>query len=73
MTDWQDISTAPKMEAVLVFHPYYSAGQVRHAFRNREGYWCLASDDGYPSLYFQPTHWMPLPLPPAPRAVLESE
>lgn len=66
---WQPIETAPVMRAIMVFHEYYSHGQVRHGFRGRDGNWRGVNADGTEGvIHFEPTAWQPLPAPPAPGA-----
>lgn len=55
---WQDISTAPKDERVLVFN-----GAVRLA-RFNFGAVGWAWSDGFGACRPLPTHWLPLPSPP---------
>lgn len=56
MTDWRDISTAPKMGDYLIYQPKTQAGRsVLH------GRICFSGQGGHVR---QATHWMPLPLPP---------
>lgn len=60
MSEWQDISTAPKQRTrVLVC----TAG---HPKSTRESYYGDRAKRWIANLYFpQPTHWMPLPAPPS--------
>lgn len=65
MSEWKPIETAPDMRACLLFHPYFSHGRVRHAYRNRKCLWVGVNADGTEHLLgFEPTHWMPLPEAP---------
>lgn len=63
---WQPIETAPKCgKGVLVTGLEYGRGpgrwqQVAHYV---DGTWLVMSDPP-PTVLYQPTHWMPLPLPP---------
>lgn len=61
MTDWQDISTAPKDGTpVLVSSPRWLIADV--GMIDGSGLWY---DPGDGSVFQpQPTHWMPLPPPP---------
>ncbi|BAK66837.1 hypothetical protein SLG_21620 [Sphingobium sp. SYK-6] len=62
---WQPIETLPDMLAVWLHHPYYSHGQGRHGYRGKDGNWRGVNADGTEGpLRFEPTHWMPLPIPP---------
>lgn len=66
MSGWEPIETAPDMTAILLFHEYYSHGRVRHGYRGRDGLWRGVNADGTEGpIRFEPTHWMPLPEPPA--------
>lgn len=56
MSQWQDISTAPKGEHILFFHEVKSG---------RNNLPAMVKVERFPvSFPRQPTHWMPLP--PAP-------
>lgn len=60
--DWQPIDSAPDMTAILLFHEYYSHGQVRHGYRGKDGNWRGVNADGTEGVIrFSPTLWMPLP------------
>lgn len=71
MSEWQDISTAPKdgTRILLAGMPYGPTircgcwGIGRYLGRKR-GYEPGWTDT--PGHTFHPTHWMPLPAPPAP-------
>lgn len=58
MSEWQPISTAPKAERVLV----WGNGPVRFGYLDALDNW-RATHHG--PLRSAPTHWMPLPEPPA--------
>lgn len=58
MSEWQDISTAPKGEDVLVYRPKMRP-RDQIAVR-RPADWC--GPKCCPEA--EPTHWMPLPAPP---------
>jgi len=62
MTDWQDISTAPKGHVrVILYVPPYGAMSGHHDRFGPDPRWnCHACVDKSA----QPTHWMPLPAPP---------
>ena len=64
---WQPIESAPEMTAIMLHHPYYSAGQVRIGFQSHGGEWhgVDARGDQYPELLWEPTAWMPIPEPPS--------
>lgn len=60
MSEWQPIETAPKDEELIL------AGQwLSGRWEVRNGRWLA---NRWPFVGFsQPTHWMPLPTPPAPQ------
>ena len=60
MSAWQPIATAPKDKIrILVYEKHYS--DISIAYWASEGYWlCLVEGQK-----IEPTHWMPLPEPPA--------
>lgn len=66
MTDWQDISTAPKNGTeILVF--YKSSGVISIAwYDERVLQWVVSVADNGEPIWNDPypTHWMPLPSPP---------
>lgn len=67
MSEWQDISDSPDEKAVLVFVPGLvgsEEGPILVACRwyNR---WVNPHDSECNSLYYKPSHWMPLPASPA--------
>ncbi|MCA3378059.1 MAG: DUF551 domain-containing protein [Roseomonas sp.] len=75
MSKWQPIETAPKdRKRVILGHPDHEAvmGVWRKAhpweglFNANEDFyhWALNEEDMY-GFDFEPTHWMPLPEPPA--------
>lgn len=60
--DWQDISTAPK-DGTIVLVAVKDA--VFDAWWNEYDGWVDGCTDRYEDLItYEPTHWMPLPLPP---------
>jgi len=61
MADWHPIDTAPDDVAVLVFKRDGRIPQMATAMRSRGQWWAFGS------LPITPTHWMPLPDPPAAR------
>ena len=73
MTDWQPISTAPKDGTqILAYGPYVWEDYWKSGF-DRTGWaviywendgWRLANANPYAD-YMDPTHWIPLPEPPA--------
>lgn len=70
---WEPIETAPRVhsEAILVFDPF--SDDVIRAFwwegtDSEPGQGWLPDwhgDDEYQKYFIEPTHWMPLPKPPA--------
>jgi hypothetical protein len=74
MSEWQDISTAPKDgSSVLCYMPLSGLsppGNYRilvlrwddGEYTRKGARWLT---DVYPFVPFDPTHWMPLPTPPA--------
>lgn len=67
---WRPIETAPRDQRVLVWSgaELYAAHWAKNPFTDDEA-WIIAEwgDKGEQALV-RPTHWMPLPLPPAPEA-----
>lgn len=75
MTDWQPIETAPKDGTVVLVvgdrghscaqwrREGWDTGSGWHA--TVEGQECLDGDDRYGLKRLSPTHWMPIPSPPA--------
>ena len=71
---WQPIETAPKRDdiQILTFHADFSPKNGRNKLQRESCYWYQTSFwsekfglfVGWP-LNIQPTHWMPLPKPPA--------
>lgn len=67
---WQPISTAPKDGTIidLWLGPPYNQRLADHKFS--EGNWAglefneYEDEDRWVERYWEPTHWMPLPLPP---------
>lgn len=65
--EWQPISTAPKDGTVFLG---YKRGQFRECYkvpRDDCDMWCFGGTSGADDLFpnIKPTHWMPLPKPPA--------
>lgn len=58
MSDWQPIETAPKDGTWVLVHRahWYLPELVQWTYR---GYW-----ESWAHGPFQPTHWIPVPLPP---------
>jgi len=57
MTDWQPIETAPKDSTSVLLVKRHEQGVAFY----RDGKWRLGGQ-----MYFdKPTHWQPLPAPPA--------
>lgn len=75
MTDWQDISTAPKDGGYIWLGApgtlrigYWCDGQKFEHHGSVGGGWrdaARAEAGGLSDLLFAPTHWMPLPPPPS--------
>lgn len=67
MNDWQDISTAPKDERIILANE--KTEEVSQGYwdneREEEGGQCWRFDGPYNERFTPPpTHWMPLPEPP---------
>ena len=68
MTEWQDISTAPKDGSAILIWPAQSSftgdDTISYVVRwnDWKEAWIEASGEEYDTFY--PTHWMPLPLAP---------
>lgn len=77
MTEWQDISTAPKDDVVLLYGKLRPHPDNVQLYGNLDmrcrcvGSWDDIDEDWCPvgstwvGPWFEPTHWMPLPPPPA--------
>lgn len=67
MTNWQPIETAPKDGTrILIYDPTHYRDPIITIAEYRCGGW-LGEDGGVYdccSSEYEPTHWMPLPLPP---------
>ena len=61
MSDWRPIETAPADQLVLVFVPSPYDDERIFIARRDFGNWRIHIDEQTVS----PTHWMPLPSPPA--------
>jgi uncharacterized protein DUF551 len=63
MTEWQPIETAPTdgREVLLFARGLHGPRDVSFAV----GQWSLQSEDWFWAFAIRPTHWMPLPEPPA--------
>lgn len=74
MSEWQTIETAPRMQTILMFAVTDIAddGEARN-WKMATGFWHSSNrawrwdGRGVRSYDIQPTHWMPLPAPPAER------
>jgi len=67
--EWRDIKSAPRDGTeILVYWPYWRADRATIAWFESFGGWmgdcCLSEFHEVASPDRQPTHWMPLPLPP---------
>ena len=65
--EWIDIETAPKDGTVFLG---YKLGQFRECYKVQRDdcdMWCFGGTSGADDLFpnIKPTHWMPLPKPPA--------
>ena len=60
MNEWKPIEAAPEGEAVLVIADDWMVVAGRH-----DGVWCLNANKFMPHSSLHPSHWMPLPEPPA--------
>lgn len=63
MSEWRPIATAPRdgKEVLLFARGSYGPRDVFFAV----GQWSLQSNDWLWTFAIRPTHWMPLPEPPA--------
>lgn len=74
---WQDISTAPKDGTQILLCKRTKDGKPLDIFAQCAAWWSDENGSGQgdwvvycslvtePRLFFEPTHWMPLPAPPA--------
>ena len=67
MTEWQPIETAPQPCLALVFGQTNNGSFGRYVAHTYEGArsWFIWDDNTADSMPIHPTHWMPLPEPPA--------
>lgn len=66
MSEWQPIETAPKGGPLLLWVDTDDGGEPMVLYRNADGDWLYDGEPTYcASFYLNPTHWMPLPPPPA--------
>ena len=77
MSDWQPIATAPKMRTVILYADYAHDGGSERNGKMGSGFWHTGYEDdpAWSPWYWgdqqlrpydlQPTHWQPLPEPPA--------
>lgn len=68
---WEPIASAPTMEAVLVFGGEVKYPVVASWTGLRDEPWCLDALGNVHDEIDWPTHWMPLPAPPADAKVLK--
>lgn len=62
--EWEKIESAPDDTVVLAINPQRK--QTALAFRNDQREWEQVTCDFTPmGIGFYPTHWMPIPTPPA--------
>lgn len=69
MSDWQPIETAPRDGTTFIAT---DGNEVEPVYYVRYSHWSVGEYDlryssrqeGEESLWFNPTHWMPLPKPP---------
>lgn len=79
LREWQPIETAPRDgTAILIFEPPRQSVQYEvHAviqvakWNVRGSWWVEAHGEGYET--YEPTHWMPLPLPPLALGEIETK
>lgn len=71
MSEWQPISTAPKMKNIILFAFMHHMVGTRRNWRMGSGFWHTGMErwiwEGeqiHSSYVTQPTHWRPLPEPP---------
>lgn len=63
---WQPIETAPKDGQCLLWVDTDDGGEVMKLPRDSDGNWLYESEPMFTySFYLKPTHWQPLPAPPA--------
>lgn len=68
MSEWQPIETAPKDDWVIVYLPWVNeVRQARYNYSHRGSIgWKICFGSQHPTtIYSTPSHWMPLPRPPA--------
>lgn len=70
MTEWQPIETAPRCRQILVFAEGRKSDDfaIFNALFDEDGIWYAYTADfreGMVDMCWYPTHWMPLPEPPA--------
>lgn len=66
VADWQPIETAPRNERVLVWWPFWSTVSPVVAMLDTDvQHWRLIYVQLEQATWPTPTHWMPLPPPPA--------
>lgn len=74
---WKPIETAPKDGAWVlttnVRPPIRSSSRANISARARDGHWYNIQDQSPREADDQPTHWMPLPVAPAPEGAQEGE
>lgn len=71
---WQPIETAPEDGQCLVWCATDDGGEVMKLPRDKRGFWLYDSEPTFSApFYIEPTHWMPLPPPPAIDAELDRE
>lgn len=65
MSGWLSIESAPKDGTfLLLYGPHSRRGGNYQLTARWDGQYWESADDGY-NIYLDPTHWMPLPDPPA--------
>jgi hypothetical protein len=66
MMNWQPIETAPADGQCLLWVDTDDGGEVMKLYRDGDGSWLYEGEPTYcAGAYINPTHWMPLPPPPA--------
>ena len=62
---WQDIRTAPKETPILLWHRLWECGAKVGYFHSESQWWRVGDKADWIGVGIFPTHWQPLPAPPA--------